>query len=533
MEKYNWETPEKNLINEPHKKLPISRLATGISGLDTILQGGLVQSGIYLIMGAPGAGKTIMANQVCFNHLAKGGRVVYVTLLAETHSRMLRNLQTLDFFDPSSITEDITYISAYGDFKKDGLHGLIELLRKEIRQHKASLLVLDSLMTAQAVSDAEVDFKSFIDQLHVYTEVNGCTTLLLSPRTNQGVLAYRPEYTMVDGIIELDDALEDERAVRQLFISKLRGSGYLRGRHPFTISSEGIVVYPRTEALLAQPSKIYTESTERRDFGIERLDQMLVGPPGSSAQTLLPEPGLVANSVTMLLGVPGGGKTILGLSFLAAGAARGQKGLLFSFNETPLQVVALAKGLGLDKFGEWVAQGLIQIIWQPPLEEILDVLAERLLNRVREQQIQRLVIDSSEGFSQSIHPERITRFFTAINSELRALNVTTISLVDLRELFSSSIQLPISPVSNIFDNIILLRHVEVQSQLHRLISIIKERGSAFDPSLRELLIEAGGVRVGNSLGLLEGALTGVGRASSNPAQATINQELSKTDQSFE
>ncbi len=514
---------------------PLKRLTTGITGLDSILQGGLVRTGIYIIMGAPGAGKTVMANQICFNHLAGGGRALYVTLLAETHSRMLRNLQLLQFFDPTPVGEAITYLSGYGVLTKDGLRGLTELIRKEIRQRQTSLLVLDGLMTAQAVSDSELDFKSFIDQLHGYTEVNGCTTLLLSHRASQGDTVYRPEYTMVDGIIELYDLLQAERSVRELYVSKLRGSDYLRGRHPFTISDQGIVVYPRTEALLAQPSEAYVETNERRAFGIERLDQMLAGSLDNPDQPP-PALGLLANSVTMMLGVPGTGKTILGLSFLAAGAAQEQKGLFFSFHETPAQILTFTRGLGLNGFEKWVENGQIQINWQPPLGDILDILAERLLIIVRGQGIKRLVIDSFQGFNQSVHPERLTRFFTALNNELRALGVTTLLIVEAREIISSNIQLPSNPVSSVFDNIIFLRHVELHSRLYKMISIIKERGSAFDATIRQVIIEPSGVRVGNSLGAVENALTGVAHETERRAevdQPGINDELPKTDLSFE
>ena len=96
---------------------PIERVASGIEGLDTILNGGFLRGGIYIIMGPPGAGKTILGNQICFNHVANGGRVVYVTLLAETHGRMLAHMRSLSFFDPKPITNSLYYISGYRELQ--------------------------------------------------------------------------------------------------------------------------------------------------------------------------------------------------------------------------------------------------------------------------------------------------------------------------------------------------------------------------------------------------------------------------------
>src|SRR5436309_3039680 len=116
--------------------LTLERLPTGIPGLDTILQGGFLRGGLYLIMGTPGAGKTILSNQMCFSHVAADGRAVYVTLLAETHARMLGHLRSLAFFDPAPIASALYYISGYQILEQEGLRGLLALLRRVIRDHR-------------------------------------------------------------------------------------------------------------------------------------------------------------------------------------------------------------------------------------------------------------------------------------------------------------------------------------------------------------------------------------------------------------
>src|ERR687894_258516 len=100
---------------------PIERVPSGVPGLDTVLQGGFLRGGIYLITGEPGTGKTILVNQLAFHHVAAGGRVVYVTLLAELHTRMLTHLQTLSFFDPAPIGDALVYLSGSLALEQGGL----------------------------------------------------------------------------------------------------------------------------------------------------------------------------------------------------------------------------------------------------------------------------------------------------------------------------------------------------------------------------------------------------------------------------
>ena len=146
---------------------PMPRLPSGIAGLDTILKGGFLKNGVYIVQGTPGAGKTTLGNQIVFSHAAKGGRALYVTLLAETHARMLLHLQSMKFFDPSRIPDAITYISGFQALEEDGLKGLVTLLRREIQAHRASVLVLDGLVAAQERAASDTEFKKFIQALQV------------------------------------------------------------------------------------------------------------------------------------------------------------------------------------------------------------------------------------------------------------------------------------------------------------------------------------------------------------------------------
>jgi circadian clock protein KaiC len=492
---------------------PLERVPSGITKLDQILNGGFLRGGVYMIMGTPGAGKTILGNQLCFNHVKRGGKAVFMTLLAETHARMLAHIQSMDFFDPACIGEDLYYISGYNSLEHEGLAGLLKLIRQVLRERGATLFVVDGLATAEAIADTELSYRRFLHEMQVYIETVNCTGFLL---TQPGQRTFYPEHTMVDGLVRLTDQDMGPRAIRELEIEKFRGSSYLRGRHIFEITSGGIDVHPRTEAVLRQPDLHSGEVRDRLKFGIRRLDDMLMG-------------GVLSGSTTTLLGAPGTGKTVLGLHFLHEGAANGENVLYFGFYETPDRLLSKAQNLGLD-MRQYCESGTLQLMWKSPLEEIPDAIVASILDNVRRHNVKRLFIDGLEPLRDFlIYPERTPRFFTALMNELRALNVTTLFTSELAQLFSADIYIPVAGISATIDNIIVLRYAELRSQLYRLISILKVRESTYDPAIREFRISENGIDVASTFESAEAILTGVVRPSA-PGSTPVQSGTALLDQ---
>src|SRR5919206_1068429 len=252
----------------------IERLPSGVPGLDPILCGGFPRGGIHILQGPPGTGKTTLANQICYHHAAAGGRALYVTLLSETHARMLLHLGTMRFFEAARLPDQIAYISGFGALQGEGLPGLVTLLRREVAARKVTVVVLDGLVAAEDQAASDTEFKTFIQELQAQAGLHGCTVFLLT--TSKG-RAVPPEHTMVDGVVELTDVRYESRAERGLFVNKLRGSDYLPGRHPFRITPEGMVVHPRIEAAFRVTSRPDEARTGRLPTGVEGLDAMLGG----------------------------------------------------------------------------------------------------------------------------------------------------------------------------------------------------------------------------------------------------------------
>jgi circadian clock protein KaiC len=455
------------------------RLATGIAGLDAVLGGGVLHGGIYIIQGAPGAGKTILANQICFAHAASGRHALYVTLLAESHSRMLGHMQQLAFFDQTAIPDRVSYIGAFKMLEETGLRGLLDLVRREVRSRDVKTLVLDGLLTVHEKAASDLELKKFIHELQAQATFSDCTMFLLTSASE--AQRFPPEHTMVDGVIELQASLHGRRSERELQVHKLRGGWFMGGRHSYRITSAGISAFPRTEALLETPSIWDTADGPRVSTGAAKLDAMLGG-------------GVDTHSVTVVQGPAGSGKTTLGLQFLIGGAQE-EPAIHFSFHENPMGLQLKARALHLP-FEE--RKDRLRFMWRPQTEAILDEVASELLGAVQQHGARRLVIDGIEGFARlTDEAVRIGAFLAALCNELRAQGVTTLATAETDHVGVAPGQ-PLAGerptgMSPIAENIIALRLASLRSETTRLMTVLKSRDRRADMRTRRFEILDGGI----------------------------------------
>jgi circadian clock protein KaiC len=455
------------------------RFATGVPGLDTVLGGGVFDGGIYIIQGAPGAGKTILGNQICFAQAAQGRNALYITLLAESHARMIEHMRRMTFFDEAAIPDRMSYVGAFKTLEDDGLRGLLDVVRREVRTRKASILVLDGLITVHEKARSELELKKFIHELQTQAAFSNCTMFLLTSAFDAD--AHPPEHTMVDGLIELQTSLHGRRAERSLQVHKLRGSWFMGGKHAYRITENGHGVYPRVEALLETPSVWDSADGPMVSVGIVGVDKMLGG-------------GVDTHSVTVVLGPSGSGKTTAALQFLTGGPAD-EPAMLFGFHENPMALRIKADSLKLPL----KARGdKITLLWRPQTEAVLDEVAIELLSSIKQHGIRRLVIDGIEGFSKLTDEKtRIGSFLSALCNELRALGVTTLATAETDHAGMTPGQ-PLKGVnqtglSAVAENIIALHLAALRSENHRLMTILKSRDRRTDMHMRRFEILDGGI----------------------------------------
>lgn len=137
----------------------VGRVSTGVPGLDRVLHGGLLPRSVYIIQGGPGEGKTILANQLCYHRAQHAERSLYVTLLTETHHRLIRHLREMEFMREQALGDSVFYESAFDTLRKDGLEGVLRFLVRNTRDRKASFIVLDGLFALEETAETERSFR--------------------------------------------------------------------------------------------------------------------------------------------------------------------------------------------------------------------------------------------------------------------------------------------------------------------------------------------------------------------------------------
>lgn len=467
----------------------LARVPTGVLGLDTILDGGFFEAGLVIVQGPPGSGKTILGNQLCFNHARMGGRALYVTLLAETHTRMLLHLHSMDYFDPARIPDGVYYISAFPALEAEGLPGLMRLLWAEVRGRQASLLVLDGLVSIEQEAGSPMAFKRFVHELQTQATVAGCGVVLLTDSHGE-IVPTAVEHTIVDAVIEMRSRLYGWRAQRDLEVVKRRGDTFLRGRHAFRITGSGIQVYPRFEAMLTTPSEDVTPAAARLSTGLPELDDMFGG-------------GIPEGSTTMVTGLAGVGKTALGLHFLG-GCGEGEQGVIFSASESPAALRSKAAALGLQT-AALLDRGHIGVAWSPGDSGMLDEICGALLAEIDRRGARRLVMDGVAGLVRlAPDPDRIPYVFAALRHGMRARGVTTLFTTEHADPGAPPPGLP--DLSGITDNIVSMRLLERRSALVRLIQVRKARNAAIDTRMRTFEIGPRGIQVAPSHDWADAAL---------------------------
>lgn len=460
-------------------------LPTGVEGFDTILGGGLPAHHLYLIQGLAGSGKTTLACQIGFAQARLGKKVLILTLIAESHAKLLQHLRNFNFFDDTLVGENIVFYSGYTSLAEGGLRELLNFITAALNEQGAEIMIIDGFRSVRETKESELSLSEFMHSLNALVSAMGCTTFLLSPV--EGNLP-ESENTLVDGLVELSQFHDGVRTIRELAVLKVRGGDHLLGKHAFEVCKEGIIVYPRLEAVATRTNRPAESSTAVAAFGIPSLDKLTGG-------------GVMKGSTTNLVGSPGAGKTLMGLHFINQGLRENEKCLMLGFYESPQRVVQKAAKIGIDLSGA-IESGDLEIIWNLPLEVLMDELALRILDNIDRRGVTRLFVDGIDGFLHiAIHPERIKTFATALVNELRVRNVTTFFTQEL-PYFKESYARAESIQSILYENIMLLGYTEIEGVNYRRLSVMKMRENEYDPAIQLLTISDKGISIGGPISSL-------------------------------
>jgi len=417
----------------------MTRVPTRVPGLDAILHGGLFGGGVYIVEGAPGVGKTTLANQMAYLHAQAGANTLYVTLLAESHARMLQHMERQTFFDAKAVNSSVFYISAYRESEQGGFKAVLDLLRGEIGRHHTSLVVVDGLVIPGTGDQSSDGVRQFVHELQSIASAMDCICLLLTG----GKGALNPEQTMVDGILLLEDHAHQWRAERRIQVRKFRGSAVERGHHTFCITDDGLKFFPRLEGQAA--SELPTSIRAVVPSGIGGLDEALR------------PAGLFRGSSTLVSGASGTGKTTMALAF-AAQADRDHPCLAILGLEAAGTLAASGQALGLPVAARVQQESLI-VHPQAQEDESLDEVGHKILRLVEERQVARLVVDGLDHFTDTVaFPSRGYRFTGRLLHELKARGVTSLFTAEPSAVAITAGRPVVEALSGLFDNALDLEH---------------------------------------------------------------------------
>src|SRR5688572_604305 len=375
----------------------IRRLPTGVPGLDQVLGGGLPEFSFNLIAGAPGAGKTTLAQQIMFALSSPERPALYFTVVGEPPLKMLRYQQQFSFFDMARVNESIRYVNLSADVLNGKLEALLRRIVREVETTSPAVVVVDSFRTVAqaAVQTQTVDFdlQRFVQQLAVRLTSWEATTFLVG-EYQVSEAEHNPVFTVADGLLWLTQSLDRNSMVRKMQVMKMRGQAPIPGLHTFRITGDGVQVFPRVIVGPEQKSQpAVTGATrkprERLSVGVKGLDDMLGG-------------GIPAGYSVLLAGPSGSGKSVLATEFIIEGARHDEPGIIAVFEKRPAEYSQA--GPSGRRFERFVRERKVGIIHTRPLDLSIDEMLHEIVEAIHRLKARRLVIDSLSGFELALAP---------------------------------------------------------------------------------------------------------------------------------
>lgn len=486
-------------------KVTIKRIPTGVPGLDDVLGGGLPEFSFNLIAGPPGCGKTTLAHQMMFAMASPERPALYLTVLGEPPLKMLRYQQQFDFFETARVNASIHFVNLADETLAGDLDAVLRRISAEVAAFNPSFVFVDSFRSVVASSERDgpspTPLQRFVQELGMLMTSWQATTFLIGEYFTE--IDVNPVFTVADGLIWMRQSVQRNSMVRKLEVMKMRGQPTLPGLHSFRISTSGITIFaPASSMASTEAERLHVTATPRATMGILELDEMLGG-------------GLPRGYSLLIAGPSGSGKSILASAFLAEGVRNGEAGVIASFEQRP----SPARNPIL---AELVRRGKVGIVDSRAPDLSIDEIVMLIAAEIHRLDARRVVIDSLSGFELALAPTFRDEFRASLARLVTALGNTGVTVVMTSELEDRYTDLRFSPYGTAFltDAIVVMRYIEVESQLRRMLAVVKVRASAHSNELREFTIDDAGIRIGSRLlgqeGLLGGRPTHNARAPGAP-----------------
>lgn len=486
--------------------------ATGIAGLDNVLQGGFRPNRLYLVEGVPGSGKTTLSMQFLQEGVRLGEPVLYITLsetreeleeVARSHGWTLDGINIRELVPSESALHPEEQYTMFHPADVE-LSETTKTILADVERIKPSRVVFDSLSELRLLAGNPLRYRRQILALKQFFAGRKCSVLLLDDLTSSD--RDLQVQSIAHGVLLLEQLNPEYGAERRrLRVVKFRGVRFRGGYHDYTIVPGGLEVFPR---LVAADTR-REQDLRRLSSGLEPLDKLMGG-------------GIEQGTSTILTGPPGTGKSTLASQFAVAAAERGENAAMFIFDESRNTLITRATGLGVD-LKTHVDSGRITIQQIDPAELSPGEFAHAVRCAAVDQQASIIIIDSLNGYLAAMPDEKFLVIqLHEMLTYLGQCGVATLMVGAQQGLIGMQMSSPVD-ASYLADSVVLLRYFEHRGEIHQALSVVKKRGGAHERTIREFSLKNGRIQIGDALDGFRGVLSGI------PTFEGKGEQLAKKD----
>ena len=497
---------------EESSTVGIHKIRTMIEGFDDITHGGLPSGRTTIVSGTSGTGKTMLAAQFLYNGISYFDEAGVFVTFEESPSDIIKNAYGFGWDLQKLINEGKLFIldaspdpegqEVVGNFD---LSALIERIQYAIRKYKAKRVSIDSVTAIFQQYDAASVVRREIFRLVARLKLIGVTTIMTTERVDEygPVARFGVEEFVSDNVVIVRNVLEGERRRRTMEILKLRGTSHMKGEYPFTITKQGINIFPLGAMRLTQRS-----SNIRVSSGVKTLDEMCGG-------------GFFKDSIILATGATGTGKTLLVSKFIQDACLKGDRAILFAYEESRAQLSRNAYSWGID-FEDLEQKGLLKILCTYPESAGLEDHLQIIKSEIAEFKPSRIAIDSLSALARGVSNNAFRQFVIGVTGYAKQEEITGF-FTNTTDQFLGAHTITESHISTITDTILLLQYVEIRGEMSRAINVFKMRGSWHDKGIREYTISKDGAEIKGSFRNYEGIISG------SPTRISVDEksELSR------